>query len=227
MQFGHAATSTYTLFHINSLILVLITHSFPLKPFQTCIPVSLHTTTLTQMHTLSCDEFPANRDYGAIAVACWDGADTLSLTKEIYFSVPRPSCKAASKGRGGCFPHHFSSVDRLWHNRKSNYTICAFQSACWALRAQAKWWKVGSKTCWKGQVGEEGNRRVCDYILEVSGLKLFSTMQVHSFFPGSIITRHHPPGRESEGQRGVEESNYRGGGWHTEIVLCWPPWHSS
>lgn len=45
------------------------------------------TLSLTHTHTCLEDAFAANSDYEAMAVTCWDGGNTLSLTKEINFPV--------------------------------------------------------------------------------------------------------------------------------------------
>lgn len=43
------------------------------------IPLAL--SLIWKLHSSAC------RAYGAVAVTCWDGGDTLSLTKEINFPV--------------------------------------------------------------------------------------------------------------------------------------------
>lgn len=157
----------------------------------------------------------ADRDYGAMAVTCWGGGDTLSLTKEINFPVPWPSRKAALKREGDCSLHHFSLPDRLRHNRKSNYTICAFQLDCWAVytRGGGLGAKMGSEWCFKVASAMKEMGTGC-YVLDFLGLlpevspNYFQLCEfITPLHPGSIIWRCYQAQREGWRQRRVKESN--------------------
>ena len=144
-----------------------------------------HTHTHTHTHTSVEVAFPAIRDYGAVAVTCWDGGDTLSLTKEINFPVPWPSCKAALKGRRGGLlsPSFFLAGQIMAQQKKQLHYLCISVSPLSLMRTgvndenkKVEMLKVARK---REEIGRGCYMivYVCGYVFEFPGV-----MQTHFFF---------------------------------------------